>query len=239
MGRKSQYSKEMKLEIVKKYLAGESPSQLASDYGMYGKNGSRTIREWRNKYEVYGESAFNPSRRNKRYPKALKLAAIKEYLKGYVSYGDIVNKYEISSKSILINWVKKYNCHIGINDYDPKAEVYMAKARKTTHEERIEIVKYCLEHNKNYTKTAFNYGVNYAQVYAWVRKFKEQGEDGLQDGRGRKKPASEMTESERLHHENKKLKAKNLYLEMENEALKKWEEIERRSVKGKHKNKNT
>ena len=90
-------------------------------------------------------------------------------------------------------------------DYDPKPEVYMAKSRTTTYEERIEIIEYCLEHEKNYKDTALQYGVNYAQVYSWVKKYKQQGEDGLLDRRGRNKLESEMTEEEKLKYQLKKL----------------------------------
>ena len=34
MGRKAKYSKELKVEIVKKYLKGESASILANEYGL-------------------------------------------------------------------------------------------------------------------------------------------------------------------------------------------------------------
>ena len=44
-----------------------------------------------------------------------------------------------------------YNANIELKDYNPKREVYMAKARrKTTIDERKEIVNYCIEHNRNY-----------------------------------------------------------------------------------------
>ena len=40
-------------------------------------------------------------------------------------------------------------------DYNPKREVYMAEARrKTTLEERKEIVNYCINHNRDYKNTA-------------------------------------------------------------------------------------
>jgi len=111
----------------------------------------------------------------------------------------------------------------------------MAKSRKTTYEERVEIVKYCLEHEQNYKETAIKYGVNYAQVYSWVKKYKQDDEAGLLDRRGKNKLESEMTDEEKLRYQIKKLEAKTAYLEMENKALKKLEEIERRSVKGKRK----
>ncbi len=239
MGRTAKYSKELKLEIVKRYIEGESASQLAKEYSIKGKYAANTIYDWSLKYEAIGESAFDPSHTNKSYSKELKEAAIKDYINGLGSLRDIAHKYQISSKGILRKWIIKYNSHIETKDYNPKPEVYMAKSRKTTHEERIEIVKYCLEHEWNYKETAIKYGVNYAQVYTWVKKYKEHGEEGLTDKRGRKKSESEMTEEEKLRHQLKKEQARNKYLKMELDALKKLEEIERREIREKYKKKST
>ena len=239
MGRKTKYKKEIKLEIVRRYIAGESAVQLADEFMIEGKHAVVRIGEWRRKYEAMGEGAFNPSHRNKSYSKELKEAAIQDYLNGLGSLGTIANKYGISTHELLRKWIMKYNSHIETKDYDPKPEVYMAKSRKTIYEERIEIVNYCLKHEFNYKETAIKYGVNYAQVYSWVKKYKEQGEDGLQDKRGRKKLESEMTIEEKLRHELKKEQARNKYLEMENAALKKLEEIERREIAEKSKRKST
>ncbi len=225
----------MKLEIVKRYLKGESAAALADEYRLKGENGQRTIATWSAKYIEQGEECFSSYKRNKRYSKAFKMQAIEDYLEDKGSLESIVNKYGISDKSILRGWVMKYNSHIEITDYNPKPEVYMAKSRKTTYEERVEIVKYCLEHEQNYKETAIKYGVNYAQVYSWVKKYKQDDEAGLLDRRGKNKLESEMTDEEKLRYQIKKLEAKTAYLEMENKALKKLEEIERRSVKGKRK----
>lgn len=238
MGRKAKYSKEVKLEIVKRYIAGESAKQLAQEFSLPGKQYVE-IPKWRNKFEARGECAFDSTNRNRRYSKELKELAIKDYLDGKGSLETIANKYEISSPRVLRKWIIKYNSHIETKDYDPKPEVYMAKSRKTTYEERIEIVNYCLERALNYKETAIEYGVNYAQVYTWVKKYKEHGEEGLTDKRGRKKPETEMTEEEKLRHQLKKEQARNKYLEMENAALKKLEEIERREIAKKSKKKST
>ena len=54
----------------------------------------------------------------------------------------------------------------------------MASARrKTTIEERKEIVKYCIEHNRDYKRTASNYDVSYNQVYSWVKKYDVNGDE--------------------------------------------------------------
>jgi len=239
MGRTAKYSKEVKLEIVRRYIAGESASSLAKEFMMKGERTVVTIHGWRHKYEAIGESAFNPSHRNKSYSKELKEAAIKDYLNKLGSLETIANKYGISTPGILRKWIIKYNSHIETKDYSPKPEVYMAKSKKTTYKERLEIVNYCLEHEGNYKETAIKYGVNYAQVYTWVKKYKEHGEDGLTDKRGRKKPEVEKTEKEKLRHQLKKEQARNKYLEMELEALKKLEEIERREIVEKSRKKST
>ncbi len=202
---------------------------MANQYGM----GRSMVYQWFHEYNSRGESAFDYSSKNKKYSIDLKKAAINDYLEGLGSLKAIANKYEISAHTILRKWVMKYNSHIEITDYDPKPEVYMAKSRKTTQEKRIEVVKYCLNNNKNYKDTAIKFGVNYVQVYTWVKKYKEHGEDGLLDRRGHNKLVLEMTEEEKLSYNLKKLKAKNSYLEMENKALKKLEEIERRMARGK------
>ena len=66
----------------------------------------------------------------------------------------------------------------------------MAKngARKnTTLEERINIVEECINTGCNYASTANKYGCSYGQVYAWVRKYKDKGIEGLYDRRGKNK----------------------------------------------------
>lgn len=239
MVRKNKYSKELKIEIVKRYLSGESASKLAIEYCLDGKNPSRYVSEWSNKYIELGANVFDNKTSNKKYTNELKSMAVKDYLNGEGSYQTIANKYGILQKESLRSWVLKYNSHIDIKDYNPIPEVYMAKSRKTTKEERIEIVNYCLENNKDYKGTAKQYGVNYAQVYSWVKKYKDLGPDGLNDGRGRNKTELELTDLEKLQRENERLLAKNKFLEMENEALKKLEEIERRTVSELYKKRST
>lgn len=104
----------------------------------------------------------------------------------------------------------------------------MTKGRKTTLEERIEIVSHCIANGKDYGATIEKYQVSYQQLYNWVRKYEEHGAEGLSDKRGKRKPESEMTEMERLRAENKLLQAENRHKEMEIDILKKLQEIERR-----------
>lgn len=225
MGRKSKFSKELKLEVIKQYEEGnKSIGQLA--FGI-GCNKSAII-DWINNYSSIGKVALVEKPRNKSYTKEIKMAAVNDYLSGLGSLRDIQKKYGILSNSTLRNWIMKYNCHIEIKNYNPKGDVYMTKSRKTTYEERLEIVNYCISHNKEYKLAAEHFNIPYSQVYQWVKKYLEQGQQGLLDRRGRTKLESELTETEKLKRDNQILQVKIEQLQMENEVLKKLEEIERR-----------
>ena len=104
----------------------------------------------------------------------------------------------------------------------------MAEARrKTTLEERKEIVEYCIKHGRNYKNTASKYDVSYSQVYSWVKKYDENGEEALTDKRGRHKADEEVDELERLRRENLRLKHQLEEKDMLVELLKKVKEFER------------
>lgn len=131
MGRKSKYTIEQKIEAVLDYKTGKrGVRQICHDLKLC-KSGKALYR-WVSLYEEYGEIGFLPKRRNKAYSKELKEKAINDYLSGKGSYKDIIRKYEISSDSILVGWVSKYNGYEKLKDYKPKGEVYMTKGRKTT-----------------------------------------------------------------------------------------------------------
>ena len=105
----------------------------------------------------------------------------------------------------------------------------MAEARrKTTIEERKEIVDYCINHNRDYKGTASIYDVSYSQVYSWVKKYDALGEEGLTDKRGCHKTDEEVDELERLRRENARLKRQLQEKDMLAELLKKVQEFERK-----------
>jgi len=166
------------------------------------------------------------TRKNKKYSIELKIQAVEAYLRGEGSLREICKKHEISDKHVLQNWILWYNGHREFKERSSaKGEIYMTKGRKTTQEERAEIVAFCIEHNKDYGLTVETYKVSYQQIYAWVRKYEEGGVDKLKDNRGRTKPADEMTEVGKLKAEMKILEAKNRQLEIENAFIKKLQEL--------------
>ena len=211
MGRKAKYSKEFKLNVVNKYFNGQDTStSIAHELKIHPS----IINEWINEYRDLGEEAFKlVGENNNYYTKEFKEKVVLEYLNGNMSYKKLANKHRIPSHATIIKWVNDYNSHIELKDYDPKPEIYMAEKLKTTLEERIEIVKYCLEHNRDIKGTAVHYGCNYAQLRQWVIKYEELGEEGLIDKRGKRKNEEELSELEKakrriaqLERQNKELK---------------------------------
>jgi transposase len=209
---------------VQEYLSGKSSQRaiarrLNVDWA--------TIKRWINNYEAIGREAFYP-KGNQRYSKALKEQAVQDYLAGKGSQREICKKYKIKSTYQLQDWIKKYNGHEELKASRSGGNTIMTKGRKTTFDERVEIVQYCIAHDRNYAKTAKKYKVSYQQARSYTVKYEAGGIDALQDKRGRKKSFEEMTEVERLRAENKILRAEKEHAEMEASFLKKLEEIERR-----------
>ncbi|HEX9060052.1 MAG TPA: helix-turn-helix domain-containing protein, partial [Clostridia bacterium] len=125
-------------------------------------------------------------------------------------------------------WVMKYNSHEELKASGTGGMPIMTNGRKTTYDERIEVVKYCIEHQNNYAETAQKYQVSYQQVYTWTSKYENNGVEALQDRRGKKKDENEMSELDKLKAQNKLLEAENRRKQMEIDFLKKLDEIERR-----------
>ena len=123
--------------------------------------------------------------------------------------------------------MKWYTAHGDFKQPNSVGAIYMAKWRKTTLGERIEIVSHCVANNKDYGKTIEQYCVSYQQIYNCVKKYEKDGATGLSDRRGKRKEESAMTEIEKLRAQLKLKEAENFRLQMENELLKKLEELER------------
>lgn len=49
------------------------------------------------------------------------------------------------------------------------------KSRKTTFEERLEIVKWVIENNMSHKDAADKYSITYALVYKWTRAYIDKG----------------------------------------------------------------
>lgn len=217
-------SAEEKIAAVKNYLDGKSSQrQLAKIYGVT----QSSVRQWIRNYESMGEVAFLPSK-HKRASREFKQRAVQDYLEGKGSQDEICKKYGIRSRGELQTWIKVYNGNKILRSTGTGGSAIMTKGRKTTFDERIEIVQYCIAHERNYVQTAEKYKISYQQARSYMIKYEERGVEGLRDRRGRHKPEEEMNELEKLRAENRLLRAAKERAEMEVSFLKKLEEIERR-----------
>ena len=223
---KRKHSAEWMIARVEEYINGKgSYSEIARSNGI----GETTLKRWVSRYRAQGAGAFAQKYGNARYSKEFKRQCIEAVIREEGSVDEITAKYNISNDSVLRQWIMRYNANMELKEYDPKREVYMAESRrKTTLEERKEIVKYCISHGKDYKNTAALYDVSYSQVYTWVKKYVADGEAGLADRRGHHKTDEEVDELERLRRENLRLNRQLEEKDMLVELLKKVKEFEGR-----------
>ena len=209
---------------MKEYLDGKgSMKTIAQRLGI----AFQSFKQWVKNYEAMGIDAFKTNH-NKHYSKTEKEQAVAAYLAGEGSHIEICQKFKILSTSQLKSWIKKYNGHEELKASGTGGLTIMTKGRKTSFEERIEIVEYCIAHDHNYTATAEKYEISYQQARNYTVKYEDGGVDALQDRRGKRKSEDMMSELERLRAEVKLLKAEKKRAEMEASFLKKLDEIERR-----------
>ena len=90
----------------------------------------------------------------------------------------------------------------------------MTTGRKTTFDERIEIVQYCIAHDHNYAETAEEYQVSYQQARNYTIKYESKGVEALKDNRGKRKSLDSMSELEKLRAEVKILRAEKEHAEI-------------------------
>ena len=227
MSRKSKIDPVLKVQLVEQYLRGEIGIREAGRLAGLSGNGTDSFRKWVIIYQNEGPSGLLNQTHNKHYPLELKLSAVNDYLQGEGSLLEIMKRYGIRSKEALQDWIKRYNTHGEIRCRGSGGGSYMRKARNTTPEERLEIVRDCLANDKNYGATALKYNCSYQQVRNWVLRYEKMGSAGLEDRRGRRagtQPA--RTPEEELRDKIAELERRNSDLQMENDLLKKVRELE-------------
>ena len=221
------YTPEVKVECAKLVASGKTSAWVLAQqrgFNVY------KVRYWAALYKMHGASAFWDDGTNNAYLPEMKLEAVVEYLSGKESLEIVSAKYGLRSPEQLRNWIKMYNSG---KDFSHKMSggSRMKASRTTTKEERIQIVRECIANGFNYGECAIKYNVSYQQVYGWVKRFKELGDAGLEDRRGRRKADQEpRSEVEKLQIEIEKLKHQLYMTEMERDLLKKLNELEREEL---------
>jgi transposase-like protein len=224
MPRKSKIDPVEKVKAVEQYLNGEvGIKQAGKEYGVDCKS----FQNWIRIYKTEGPTGLLNQRKNHSYSKKLKMMAVNDYLNEIGSLENICQKYCVRSTTQLLKWIQVYNS--GGTFKVSTGGAYMKKARTTTPEERLEIVKECLANDKNYGAIALKYNCSYQQVRNWVIRCEKMGNKGLEDRRGRRVGSlPSRTPEEELRDKIAELERKNQDLQMENDLLKKVRELERR-----------
>jgi transposase-like protein len=222
MPHKTKSSPEEKALLIKKYLAGEISVAAASEIAGVNKT---SFGNWIRLYKQEGSLGLINNGKNRSYSPEIKMQAVSAYLSGEGSLRDIAARFKMRSKDQLCDWIILYNSGKNFKNMSGGSRM---KSRKTTLEERIKITKECIESGDDYGEIAKKYDVGYQQVYTWVKKFKELGNVGLHDRRGRRKIDQEpRTPQEEAQIEIARLKHENYLLRIERDLLKKLEELER------------
>ena len=219
------YTSDEKAKILVEYQTGvHGFRELCRIYGI----SQQSLKDWIRLYETFGMEGLKTVSSATNYSRETKQAAVQEYLAHKLPVKEILKKYQIRSETQLRKWIKKYNGHEELKASRTGGTTVMTKGRKTTFDERVEIVQYCIAHDHNYAETAGKYDVSYQQARNYTIKYEAGGVEALQDRRGRAKPQDEMSELERLRAENRLLRAEKERAKMEVSFLKKLDEIERR-----------
>lgn len=223
------HSMEVKIKACKDYeTSGDTFLTLAKKLGVSGT----TIRLWYQKYKEHGPGVFDPVNNTQPHSEEFKLSVLEEYKSGKYSVSDLAVKYNLSTGA-LSRWIQKWYDDIEIKNNISKGDLNTMKSRKTTLEERIEIVKWIIDNNMNYIDAADKYTLNYALVYKWTQAYITKGPEALEyKKRGPKSRAdiddSGLNEIDLLKIELEKEKALRKRREFELEVLKKKEEFERK-----------
>ena len=121
-----------------------------------------SIQQWIRKYKTFGPKGLITNEKNTYYNSDIKLSAVKDYINGIGSLADICSKYGISSTGILTQWINKYNkCRKTYKSHNNKGDNIMINGRKTTYEERVEIVSFCIANANDYKLTSNKFNVLY------------------------------------------------------------------------------
>ena len=225
MAFRHKYSYEEKERILMEYLNGTHGfRELCRVYGM----SQSALKGWIRLYNAFGFEGLRTGSKTSHYSSALKESAVQDYLSGSMTGPEVMKKYKIRSETQLRGWIKRYNGHDKLKTSGTGGAKIMTKGRKTSFEERVKIVQYCISHEHNYAETSEKYHVSYQQARSYTIKYETGGVEALRDKRGKRKMQDEMSELERLRAENKILRAEKKRAEMEASFLKKLSEIERR-----------
>lgn len=94
------------------------------------------------------------------------------------------------------------------------------KFKQWAAEEKFKIIKPILDMEKSTRDIQREKGINSGQVYSWIKKYRENGMEGLTNKKKPGNPLSKYSNKKKLTKEEQ-LEYENMRLRIENELLKK------------------
>lgn len=186
MGRKTKFSFVVKMDIVKRCLAGKT---TANHEAQLLEIHAERVYEWISLYKSLGTEGLVTTFKNTFYSSATKESPMRDYLAERGSYSDSCRKYGIHCSSQLRYWISQYNGHERLKVSGTGGCTIMTQGRPTSFDERVEIVQYCIGHNHNYSEAAEKFQVSYQQARNYTLKYESNGVEALKDNRGKRKAA--------------------------------------------------
>ncbi|WP_337121327.1 transposase [Limosilactobacillus fermentum] len=136
------YSTTTKLRLLSQFQNVNESLKVFADYHNVGAG---SLKRWIQQYLTGGLANLERPVHNRRYPKKLKLRAVRDYRNHRLPTKEILLKYDIRGLSQLRNWVILYN-----NGKEPVRKRVRKMGRKVSYDEKIEIVKWVLKHTCSY-----------------------------------------------------------------------------------------
>ena len=175
-----------------------------------------------------------------KYNLEFKIKIVQKYLDGEGGYAYLTKKYEVGSESQLINWVNAYK------EFGEEGLFRKRKNQKYSVQFKLDAIELYQTSEMSYREVANALGINNSpMIAAWVRKFRDDGIEGLSNPKGRpsnmteknkvtKKKISKVTpeESERIKALEKQVRS----LQIENAFLKELRKLRKQEAQQRRKN---
>ncbi|MGL9909672.1 transposase [Enterococcus sp. DIV0213h] len=172
-----------------------------------------------------------------KYPFELKLKIVKEYLSGVGGYRYLANKYGISSKSQVSNWVNAYR------EYGEEGLLRKHQNQKYSVQFKLNALELYQTSEMSYREVASTLEMNNPALIAnWMRNFREAGIEGLSKEKGRPLTLTRKKENKKENtttEERDRIKALETQvrsLQIENAFLKELRKLRKQEAQQRRKN---
>lgn len=169
-----------------------------------------------------------------------KLEMVQKYLDGEGGYAYLSKKYGIKSESLIKQWVNTYK------EFGEEGLLRVSQNKKYSVQFKLNAIELYQTSEMSYREVANALGINNPPLIAsWMRKFREEGVEGLSKPKGRpsvmikkkkelknKKTKITSEESERIKVLEKQVRS----LQIENAFLKELRKLRKQEAQKRHKN---